>query len=212
MISSLPLALGIALSPFAIMPAVLVLLGSRPRAAGYAFASAWWCGVTAVALVAGSLAFAAPSDDKPLWAALLRVAVGVALLVAAVVKWRGRAAAKQPAWLGSLADASPGAAARLALLLTVANPKVIMLAAAGGASIGATAPTVAAELAAIAVFALVASMTALAPVLAFTVAGERTAPVLEAVRRWLDAHTSAVIAVVSAVIGLLVLVSGLSGL
>jgi threonine/homoserine/homoserine lactone efflux protein len=212
MTSSLPLALGIALSPFAILPAILVLLGPRGRAAGYAFAGAWWLGTAVVAIAVGSLAFAAPGDDKPTWAAILRIVVGAGLLVLAGRKWKGRATATSPAWLDSLGEATPASAAKLGLLLTVANPKVLMLAGAGGASIGATAPTFAAELAATALFALVASSTVLAPVVAATVGGRRATPVLESLRRWLDAHTATLLAVVTAVIGALVLYSGISGI
>ena len=120
MTASLPLALGIALSPFAILPAVLVLLGPRGGAAGYAFAGAWWLGTAGVAI--------------------------------------------------------------------------------------------AAELAATALFALVASSTVFAPVVAATVGGRRATPVLESLRRWLDAHTATLLAVVTAVIGALVLYSGISGI
>lgn len=213
MTANLPLALGIALSPSAILPAVLVLLGPRGRAAGYAFAGAWWLGTAGVAIAVGSLAFAAPGDHKPTWAAILRIAVGGGgLLTLAGRKWKGRATATSPAWLDSLGEATPASAAKLGLLLTVANPKVLMLAGAGGASIGTTAPTFAAELAATALFALVASSTVFAPVVAATVGGRRATPVLELLRRWLDAHTATLLAVVTAVIGALVLYSGISGI
>lgn len=210
MLASLPLALGIALSPFAILPAVLVLLGPRPRAAGYAFGGAWLLGVVMVAFLVGSLAFVTSGDRTPLWAAILRVVLGASLVAWGLAKWAKRGAATAPAWLGSVTDATPAAAARLGLLLTAANPKVIMLAGAGGATIGATASTWAQELAGTIVFGLVAASTALAPVLAHTMAGDRIGPALARTRDWLDAHTSALLAAVTLAIGVAVLWSGVS--
>lgn len=209
MTSSLPLAIGIAASPFAILPVLLVLLGPRARTAGPAFAAGWILGVATVATVLGQAAFFADAADKPRWAAFLRIGVGVALLLMAARKWRRRGAAKPaPRWMTALGEAGPKGAAGIGLMLTTANPKVLMLAGAGGATIGAQAPSLAAEWAWTAVFVLVSSATVAGPVAVTLIAGDRVAPALTAIQAWVMPRTALLLAAVTGVIGAAVLAGG----
>ena len=98
----------------------------------------WFVGVGGAAAVFVLLAEVVDqSSDTPEWASWLRIVGGVALVAYGVKQWFDRhAEAEQPAWMRSISTASPSRAFRLALLLSAANPKVLLLAAAAGLVIG----------------------------------------------------------------------------
>ncbi len=210
----LPLAIGIAASPFPVIPVILLLFTDRPRAAAWAFLSGWLVGVGGAAAVFVLLAEVVDqSADTPSWASWLRVVGGAALVAYGVKQWVGRPAdAEQPAWMRSISTATPAAAVRMALLLSAANPKVLLLAAAAGLTIGADDFTARGDVAAVVIFTLVASVSVAVPVLAYTVFGERVLRPLGVARDWLVRNNSAVMAVVLVVIGLLLLIKGITSL
>jgi threonine/homoserine/homoserine lactone efflux protein len=106
---------------------------------------------------------------------------------------------------------TPSTALRLGLLLSAANPKVLLLTAAAGLSIGSADLTATETVITTAVFTVVASTTVALPVLLYLIAGERILRPLGRVRSWLQDNNAAVMAVVILVIGALLLVKGLQG-
>jgi hypothetical protein len=210
----LPLAIGIAASPFPVIPVILLLFTDRARAAAWSFLSGWLVGVGAPAAVFVLLAEVVDqSDYTPSWASWLRVVGGVGLVAYGVKQWTGRTAdSDQPAWMRSISGATPAGAFRVALLLSAANPKVLLLAAAAGLAIGADDFTARGDVVAVVVFTLVASVSVAIPVLAYTVLGERVLGPLGVARDWLVRNNSAVMAVVLVVIGLLLLLKGIADL
>ncbi|HYO20658.1 MAG TPA: GAP family protein, partial [Dermatophilaceae bacterium] len=138
---------------------------------------------------------------------------GAALLVYGVREWMTRQASDDPpGWMQSIQDATPAKAVRLALLLSVANPKVVLLAAAGGLDIGTADLTPAGTVATTVAFTLLASVSVAAPVLTFALVGARVLPPLEKAKDWLVRNNAAVMAVVIIVIGLVLLKNGVTGL
>ena len=91
---ALAAAIGIALSPFAIIPAVLLLFTVTPIKSALSFASGWFLGVGVVTVAAVLLADAMTLPDSPSrevsW---LRVAVGVGLIVLGLEKFIRRGGA-----------------------------------------------------------------------------------------------------------------------
>jgi len=207
------MAVAIALSPFAIIPAILLLLSPRPHAAGGAFLAGWLLGVGIAAGMA--LATALPASDAagtPAWAAWVRLLLGGALLVLGIVRWLNRhRAGSSPAWLQGMQGATPQRAFVLGLALSIANPKVLLLAIAGGLAIGATGDDGLHDLAKVLGFTLLASSSVAAPWLAFLLAPDRAMPLLEKLRLWLEARANAIMAVVFIALGLLLLAKGMAG-
>lgn len=200
-------ALGIAASPFGIVPAILVLFSARPRLGALGFLAGWSAGVLAGLLI-GAVASEALSarGPGPLFGPV-RVAAGLALLWLAARQWRGRHAGETPAWMAGIASAGPLQALKLGLLLSVANPKVLLLAVAGGLAMagpGLVAPALG--------FVLVASATVAAPPLLHLLAADRVMAPLGRARDWLLRHNGAVVALVLAVIGAKLLTVGLNAL
>lgn len=210
-----PLAVAILLSPFPLVPVVLLLLTGRPLANGGSFLAGWFGGLLVLAAAFAAAASAVELwDEAPTWASWTRLVLGVALVVLGARQWvtGGGAKAEAPAWMAALGDYTPRRSAKLGLLLAVANPKVLLLVLAGGVAIGAAelGPGRAA-LAALAFSALAASAVAL-PVVARLLFGRRVERPLDAARRWLEAHNDAVVAVVLAAIGVMLVLKGAGGL
>jgi threonine/homoserine/homoserine lactone efflux protein len=210
----LPIALGIAASPFPIIPAILLLFTPRARATSSSFLLGWVVGILVATGAFALLAEVLDTRDQPAtWASWARIVLGAVLVVLGVRQWLGRRAKEStPQWMQSLADATPGAALRLGLVLSAANPKILLLAAAGGLAIGSSDLASGGVALAVALFAVVASSTVAIPVLLYLILGERILGPLGAVRDWLQANNAAVMAVVIVVIGVLLLVKGLGGL
>ena len=205
----LALALAIAASPFPIVPVILLLLTPRPRATAGAFLLGWVVGILGVAVVFSFLAAVLEKGETPTWASWTRIVLGLALVGMGVAKWRGRGAdTEPPAWMASLETAGPGSALRLALLLSVANPKVLLLSAAAGLAIGAEPLDLGEFVAVVALFTAVAASSVALPVLLHLVFGDRMLGPLRRTKDWLTVHNAAVLAVVAAVIGLALVAKG----
>lgn len=210
----LPLGLAIAASPFPIIPAILLLFTARPRATGLSFLAGWVLGILVATVVFVGLASVVElSDETPSWASWSRIVIGLALVALGLSRWRGRHEKHDtPAWMAALSDATPGSALRLGVLLSAANPKILLLAAAAGIVIGSAELTASATVAAVAFFTVVAAFTVALPVLLYVALGDRVLTPLGRARDWLDANNAAVMAVVITVIGALLAVKGFSGL
>jgi threonine/homoserine/homoserine lactone efflux protein len=114
--------------------------------------------------------------------------------------------------MAALDSATPGSAARLGLLLSAANPKILVLAAAAGLAIGAADLDVPETAACVAVFTAIGSVTVALPVLLYLLLGERILTPLGRARAWLEEHNAAVMAVVITAIGVLLALKGYQGL
>ncbi|HYN65873.1 MAG TPA: GAP family protein [Ornithinibacter sp.] len=210
----LPLVVGIAASPFPVIPVILLLLTPRATANAGAFLGGWATGI-----LTGTAAFVLLEtvieefDEPPTWMSWVRVAFGVALVVLGVRQWLSRHAERPaPSWMTSLGSATPRSAAGVGVLLSLANPKVLLLCAAAGMIIGASTTSGSQSVVAVLVFTLLGSVTVALPLLAHVVLGDRATAPLQRAKDWLTAHSATIMAVVLLVIGALLLVKGLGGL
>ncbi len=211
---TLALAMGIAVSPFPIIPAILLLFTARPRAASFTFLATWFASiavaVTVFALLSGAIA---TEYESPMWLAWVRIAAGVALVAFGVRKWLTRSTSAQtPGWMQTLQEATPRSAFLLALLLSLANPKILLLAAAAGVDIGGIDSSLRQQAIAILVFAVIASISVATPVLAYTFAGPRVLGPLSRAKDWLLSNNTAVMVVVFLVLGALLIYNGVADL
>lgn len=211
---TLPLALAIAASPFPIIPAILLLFTPRAHANSSAFLVGWVVGiagaVTVFVLVSELIELA---DESPRWVSIARLVVGLALLGLGVGQWVTRDRRTDlPAWMQAIDAATPGSALRLALLLSAANPKILLLAAGAGlafGSSGADAMTIAVW---ILLFTAVAAISVAIPIALFAVRGARVLVPLGSLRSWLQRNNAVIMAIVILVIGAMLAVKGASAL
>ncbi|WP_129787182.1 GAP family protein [Promicromonospora panici] len=213
---SLPVAVGVLVSPLPIVAVVLMLVSGRARANALAFVAGWFLAVlalvTVVALLAGS---ASPDDEPAAWTGWLKIILGALLLLLGVRQWRDRprgdAEPPAPKWMAAIEGFTPARSAGLAVLLGAVNPKNLLLVVSGGAAIAAAAPgdTSAATVAAL-VFAVVASAGVVAPVVIYFVMGARAAAILDELRSWMVRNNTAIMAVLLLVLGTKMLGDGVS--
>ncbi|KZM77522.1 GAP family protein [Cellulosimicrobium cellulans] len=216
---SLPVAVGVLISPLPIVAVVLMLVSGRAKANAFAFLVGWFVAVGAVTLLVATLAGAATPDDEgpPLWAAILKIVLGVLLLLLAVKQWRGRPRAgvepPAPKWMAAIDAFTPVKAAGLAVLLGAVNPKNLLLVVSGGAAIASAAPAdTNAQVVASVVFALVASVGVATPVFIYLFMGSRAATMLDELKAWMIHNNAVIMAVLLLVIGAKMLGDGVAAL
>lgn len=214
---TLPLAVGIALSPLPIL-AVVLLLVSPNSGAGPAFLAGRLAGVT---LVVGL--FAAMSDvverssggPSPVVAAA-RIIVGAALAFLAVRKWSRRPGPEEepelPGWMSSIEDSTAARGFRLAFLLSTANPKELLLGVGAGFAVGSAGLPLGATMVTVLIFTLIACLSVGTPVVAFLLAGERMAGPLESARTVLVRHNAVIMSVVLLIIAAALIGGGIADL
>jgi threonine/homoserine/homoserine lactone efflux protein len=144
------------------------------------------------------------------WATWVRIAVGIALLVFGVWRWLTRhRATKQPAWLSRMSRMTPVGAATVGLGLILVNPKVLVMNAGAGLVIGTSGLGVPGAWLAVAYYTAIAGSTVLVPILAYSIAGERVDHRLERVKQWMERQHAVLMAGFLAVVGLLLVYTGI---
>jgi threonine/homoserine/homoserine lactone efflux protein len=207
-------ALGIAVNPPAVIAAIILVASSRRKA--LAFAGGWVFGlfiVGSIVMLAGEAV--GQSGESSVTMLVVKVAVGIALLVLAGMKWRSYRTAgdkELPGWMTRLYNISAPRAFLAAAMYAALNPKTIAFNAAGVVTILGASLAVESEWAALVAFILVASLSVTAPVAFAVFAPRRSADVLALAERWLGDNSAVVAAAVLLVLGLMVLYSGVEGL
>jgi len=210
------LAMVVALSPFTVLPAIaLVVHSDRPRATGLAFISGWLVAKAAITtlFVGVPRLMGGLQATPPHWTAWLRVAAGVAFILAALWYWRRPgAAAAEATWVDRLEHITPAAAAFVGVALTFLNPKLVFACAAAGFAIGSANLGAPATGAAIAYFTLLGGSTAVLPILAYMIWSHRVDAVLARFADWVRRHQVAITVAVLLLLGVALLTNGLRAL
>jgi hypothetical protein len=217
--SSLPLAVGVALSPIPIIAVVLMLTSRRARSNGPAFVIGWLIGLAVIGAIALSVAGpagASKSGSPATWVSWVKIVLGAALLLVAVRQFRGRPKdsdeAALPKWMASIDTMKPLTVLGLAALLGGVNPKNLLLAVSAGASIAQTGISGADQAIAYAVFALIGTIGVGTPVVIYFVLGERSATMLAALKDWMGRHNAVIMSVLCLVIGVKLIGDAIGGL
>ena len=216
--AGLPAALAIALSPFPVIGIVLILAGPHGRVNGPLFAAGWLVGLSVVTGLTVVI-FGGADDPDSASSAVAdwgRVFVGGTLIVLGVRKWRSRPrpgdVIAAPTWMASLDAATPGKALVLGVLLSGANPKNLVLAAAAATSMVEAGAHGIDLVVAVVVFVLVGSLTVVGAVVIRSVGGRWGIALLDEVRQFMVANSVVITVFVLLILGAKVLGDGLIGL
>ena len=217
--SSLPLAVGVALSPVPIIAVVLMLTSRRARSNGPAFVLGWLIGLAVVGAIVLSVAGpagASKSGSPATWVSWVKIVLGAGLLLVAVRQFRGRPKdsdeAALPKWMASIDSMKPLPVLGLAALLGGVNPKNLLLAVSAGASIAQTGISGADQAIAYAVFALVGTIGVGTPVVIYFALGERSEKMLATLKDWMGRHNAVIMSVLCLVIGAKLIGDAIGGL
>ena len=231
--SLLPLALGIVMSPLAIMALVAVLLSRRARGNGLAFLAGWLVAVVVGLGVSFWLLGLLELHQRaipPLWVPLLRLLLSLLLGTAAWWIYRRghvhtaamaqastpkevtEAAPQLPGWLRSVETFTPIRSFLLGLGIFILNPVDLSCAVLAALDVRLAALTPDANFWVLTVFAVVAILPIAIPVVLVLARGEAATPVLGRVRVWIASHTSVLNAALVLVIAALQLQKAISTL
>jgi hypothetical protein len=216
----LPLAIGIAISPLAIVAVILILTTPQARTNGPAFLGGWLLAlavVGGVTLIVTDAAASADTTGPRTIVAVLKIVLGVVLLVLAWRGFRSRPGPGEdvplPKWMAALDRFTPARSLSMGALFGGFKPKNLILAAAAAAGIAEAGLGGAQQVMVLLLLILVASIAIIAPVAVyFLLGGERAARVLGGWKAWLQANNSAVMIVLFVVFGVVLLGNGMSGL
>jgi len=217
---SLPLAIGVALSPVPIIAVVVLLTSSRARSLGPVFVLGWLLGlvvVGAIVLAVVGPSGAGSSGQRTRWVSWGLIVLGALLLVAAVRHLRGRTRrrgeeAPLPTWMGAIDRLKPAAALGGGVVLGGVRPKNLLLAVGGAAAIAQTGIAGGQQAIAYAVFAVIATIGVAAPVVIYFAMGTRSGELLGRLKGWMRRHDAVILAVVLVVIGVTLIGDGIGGL
>jgi threonine/homoserine/homoserine lactone efflux protein len=213
----LPSAIGVALSPIPIVAAVLMLGTPRARTNGPAFAAGWIVGLVAVGvivlLVAGD---ADSSDDTSTVADVVTLVFGLLLLAVAVKQWRSRprpgTEPEMPKWMAAIDSSTPGRSFGLGALLSGINPKNLALTLAAAASLAQAGLSTGGDVAGLATFVAIGSLTVAGPVVAYLLLGKGAERALGEVKAFMSEHNAVIMAVVCLVLAAKLIGNGIGGL
>ena len=217
--ASLPLAIGVALSPVPIIAVVLMLTSRRARVNGPLFVLGWLAGLAVVgtiALCVAGPAGASSSGSPATWVSWVKVVLGLLLLLVAARQFRTRPKdgdqAALPKWMASVDDITPLSACGLAALLAGVNPKNLLLAVGGAATSAQTGISGGQQAVAYLVFALVGTLGVGIPVGVYFALGSRADKPLNSLKDWMSAHNAVIMSVLCLVIGVKLIGDAIGGL
>ncbi|MGW4033660.1 GAP family protein [Streptomyces sp. NPDC004838] len=210
-------AAAVAVSPLPIIAVILILATPRGRLNGVLFTVGWILGLSAlgaVMLAIASPAGASAHGQPATWVGVLKLALGLFLVLFGTRQWHRRpkdpSQAQLPKWMGAIDRLTPVKVFALGLALSALNAKNAPLTIAAGAAIGSAGLPVGQQIAALAIFVLIATLGLLAPLGVFLVGGARAKATLGNWKEWAAQNSVAVMAVLFFVLGLKLLGDGIS--
>jgi threonine/homoserine/homoserine lactone efflux protein len=212
----LPFAIGIAISPIPIVAVILILFSKRSRVNGPAFLLGWIVGIAVVGSVvyfvldAANTATDTTTSDSVSWG---KIVLGVLLLGLARRNWAKRPkpgeAVAMPKWMATVETISPVKALGLAVVLSVVNPKNLVLVLGAAAGLGQLDLSTGDAVVALAVFVVVASISIIFAVGYDLLGGDGAQHSLNEMKEWMTEHNSAVMATLFLVFGVVLISKGI---
>jgi hypothetical protein len=215
---SLPLAIGVAISPIPIIAIILMLLSKRAATNSASFLVGWFIGIAVVLSIVVAVSGTATlttSSGPATGVSWIKVVLGVLLLLVGLRDWRkrpkGGEEATLPKWLTTVESITPPKAGGLGILLSAVNPKNLLLLVGGGIAIAQGATTTGDKAVAMIVFIVIAVSTVALPVILTLTMGQRARAILDSLNSWLKTNNATVMAVLMLVIGFVLIGKGISG-
>ena len=211
---SLPMAVGIALSPLPVASLIILLMTPQARTNAPAFLLGWIAGILAVGFVVFILPGIETTRGEPTpLSGLMRIILGILLLALTWKQWRRRPRPNEPVTVPKLLAHLDqiGTAHSLAtgFLFTVINPKNLVLTAAGAATIDSSMLAPKSQIIVLFVFTTIASLSVALPLAAYFLARQRVEVTFARWKDWLIENNGMVLIVLLLVFGTLLIGRGM---
>jgi threonine/homoserine/homoserine lactone efflux protein len=184
-----------------------MLTSRKARVNGPAFILGWLIGLGIIGVIVLSLAGtggASKSGSPAAWVSWVKIALGVLLLLVAARQFRSRPHGgeepQMPKWMATIDKTTPAAALGLAALLSGANPKNLLLAVGGAATIAQTGIPGGQQAIAYLVFVLIGTLGVGIPVGIYFAMGKRSEKLLAGLKDWMSAHNAVIMSVLCLII------------
>jgi Sap, sulfolipid-1-addressing protein len=194
--------IGVALSPSAVIAAVLLLVGPGGRARAALFALSWAMSLAVVGTVALLLADGAGASEEsgPAdWVGVVQVALAVLLLGLAASQWHERwrdgAASEMPGWMRKVDGLATAQAIGMAVFLAALKPKNLLLTIGASIAIAGVGVSAGAQAGALIAFVALGSLAPVAPLALSLLMRERASSALLRVRDWMVRENAMIVAV-----------------
>jgi threonine/homoserine/homoserine lactone efflux protein len=204
----LSFGVGVALSPVPIIAVVLMLATPKGRVNGPAFLAGWVVGIAVlgtIVLLVASGASASTHGAPATWVSIVKIVLGVLLVLLAVKQWRGRprgdAAPELPKWMKTIDTFTPGRSVAMGVVLSVVNPKNLLLVVGAAAAIAQTGASTVNQAVALIVFIVIATIGVGAPVAIYYLMGDRATKILADLHDWMARENATIMAVICLIIG-----------
>jgi Sap, sulfolipid-1-addressing protein len=213
-------AMGVALSPAAIIAVVLVLFSARARLNSALVLVVWFVGVTVSFVGFGLLADGAdvsdPDSGGSTGLAIVQLLLGALFLALAAKQWRDRPRAGTPPkpnkLFDKIGDMGPGLAAGLGLLMSALNPKNLTLIVSAAGEVARLGLSTGDLIIVAILFAIISMIGVGIPVVLSIALGDRAIATLTELRDWMIEHNTAIMLVLFVVLGAKTLGTGLGTL
>lgn len=209
LVTLIPVAIGVAFSPAALIELILVLFSRRRTVNTIAFVVSLLL-LTAILLVLGAAGGNVADGNGGGTSTAMQVilvVLGLLLIVIGVKNWRNRQDESEPAVLSTVAGMGPAAVAFLAFGATFVNPKNAVLLLAAGQTLGATSTPWLSGV----VFVLVATAPYTASAGYALLGGQSAERRLDSMRVWLIRRNRLIMGVICTALGLVLLAKGVFG-
>ncbi|MFT3833586.1 MAG: GAP family protein [Micropruina sp.] len=211
---TLPLAMGLALSPFAIVTGIVLLLGSKGRLKTAMFGLGWFAAILTIVAIAFWVVGAAEEVSEEYASGgvdVVQLAFAALFLVLAGLSWVKRPKGQDGASEGAepakskLLDRLDGLSVLGALGVGLAQGFIVIknipLALGAGARLGEAGLHGGEAVIAMVLFALISALGVLVPLIVALIGGPSLDDRLRSLRTWLEANMSAITIVVLLVLG-----------
>ena len=212
---SLPMAVGVALSPIPVAAVIMILMAAQARTSAPAFLLGWMLGI----LTVGFIVFLVPGIDTArgeptALSGLIRIVLGIALLLLSVRQWHQRSAADElrevPKVFAHLDQMGAIQSSVTGFLLSSVHPKNLVLTAAAAATIDASMLDPGAQLIALLLFCAIASLTIAIPVAGYFLVGPSAEAMMRSWKDWLVKNNATMITALFLIFGALLISRGMT--
>ena len=216
----LPLAIAITISPVPIIAVILLLFTDRPKPNAAAFVVGFFIGVAVILGIFIAIASSQDLSDSNSTASTasfwIKILLGVLLVFAAYRQLQQRPQAGEepapPKWMAGISSFTAGKSFGTGLAVGAANPKNVAMSIAAAATISAGALSTGNEIATVVIYAVIASLGVLAPLVAAIAMGAKSTAVLDEWKAWLGQNNAVVMAVLFLVFAAVLIGKGIVGL
>jgi Sap, sulfolipid-1-addressing protein len=216
LVGLLPIAVAMALSSVPITATLVILLSPRRQQSSIPFLAGWLLSIGLVVLAAagGTFALRRSLRGEQLTAiAIAGIVLGGMLVVSAIVAWKRsrNAPPSRKTWLNRLGSLGPLAAFGVGFAMGF-RPKALLLGVAAGLGLASNSLTQTKDAIAVAFYIGISASTVAVPVIWTLVSPSRMEPRLVTWRDWLDRHGQVVTAVITMMIGVVLIGAGIADL